>query len=192
MSYDLAPVFLTANGVDARRAKAARPRPPHFAAGPRRRQCAWIVPRVPAPSPPPLPFVPPPPPSPPAWGPRLWSPTYRQILPAASSPIPELLALSCLTGMVQLDLWWHLIRPRMWGFWGKFWQIIPCLFFFFLSGDQLTHTCNIFFRPGSVHSGSASWDKCGWAFPDKLCVSSFHTLCLLSIVSPLQLHWIKD
>ena len=27
------------------------------------------------------------------------------------------------------------------------------------------------FMPGSVHSGSVSWDSCGWMFPDKLCVS---------------------
>ena len=26
---------------------------------------------------------------------------------------------------------------------------------------------------GSVHSGSTSWDNCGWMFPDKLPVSSF-------------------
>ena len=29
------------------------------------------------------------------------------------------------------------------------------------------------FMPGSVHSGLASWDDCGWMFPDKLRVSSF-------------------
>ena len=29
------------------------------------------------------------------------------------------------------------------------------------------------FRPGSVHSGSLSWDNCGWVFSDKLHVSSF-------------------
>ena len=27
--------------------------------------------------------------------------------------------------------------------------------------------------PGSVHSGSASWGDCDWAFPDELCVSLF-------------------
>ena len=26
------------------------------------------------------------------------------------------------------------------------------------------------FRPGSVHSGSASWDDCDWVFPDKYLV----------------------
>ena len=29
------------------------------------------------------------------------------------------------------------------------------------------------FRPGSVHSGSASWDDCDWVCPDELRVSSF-------------------
>ena len=29
------------------------------------------------------------------------------------------------------------------------------------------------FRPGSVHSGSASWENCGQMFPDKLYVNSF-------------------
>ena len=28
-------------------------------------------------------------------------------------------------------------------------------------------------RPGSVHSGSANWNDCGWVFSDKLHVSSF-------------------
>ena len=29
------------------------------------------------------------------------------------------------------------------------------------------------FRPGSVYSGSASWDNCSWVFSDNLYVSSF-------------------
>ena len=29
------------------------------------------------------------------------------------------------------------------------------------------------FMPGSIHSGSASWDDCSRMFPDKLHVSSF-------------------
>ena len=48
---------------------------------------------------------------------------------------------------------------------------------------------------GSVHSGTASWDDCGQEDPDKLCVKSFpycvSILCLDSIVSPLQFHWVK-
>ena len=39
---------------------------------------------------------------------------------------------------------------------------------------RLARTCQFhFFMPGSVHSGSGSWDDCGWAFPDELRVSSF-------------------
>ena len=35
----------------------------------------------------------------------------------------------------------------------------PASAFCFFSGDQLAHT-NSLFRPGSVHSGSASWEDC--------------------------------
>ena len=48
---------------------------------------------------------------------------------------------------------------------------------------------------GSMHGGTASWDDCGQEDPDKLCVKSFpycvSTLCLDSIVNPLQFHWVK-
>ena len=58
----------------------------------------------------------------------------------------------------------------------------PALFILFLSGNQFTHTGSTLLGPGSVHSGSVSWDDCGQALPDKLQVSSFpwwvHTLCL--------------
>ena len=50
------------------------------------------------------------------------------------------------------------------------WRLI--FFFFFLSGDHLVPSVPLF-RQGSVHSGSASWDDCGRAFPDELPVSSF-------------------
>ena len=47
-------------------------------------------------------------------------------------------------------------------------------------------------RPGSVHSGSACWDNCGWALPDELHANLFSwqlpTQHLNSTVSPLQLH----
>ena len=49
-------------------------------------------------------------------------------------------------------------------------HLLPiCTFFFFFRLLTLIPL----FRPGSVHSGSASWDDCGWAFPDELCVSLF-------------------
>ena len=40
-------------------------------------------------------------------------------------------------------------------------------------------------RPGSVHSGSASWDDCGWVFPDELYVTSLpdrfpHYVCTIA------------
>ena len=57
------------------------------------------------------------------------------------------------------------------------------------------------FRPGSVHSGSACWDNCSQVFPDKsipwevvceLMCGEVSTLSLdSSIVSPLQLRWVK-
>ena len=52
------------------------------------------------------------------------------------------------------------------------------------------------FTPGSVHSGSASWNDCGRVFPDELRVSSFPErfppLCLHSgIANPLGLRWVN-
>ena len=49
--------------------------------------------------------------------------------------------------------WWHI--SRLLGFWKNVCMPVPL------------------FVPGSVHSGSVSWDDCGWMFPDKLPVSSF-------------------
>ena len=50
-----------------------------------------------------------------------------------------------------------------------------CDFFLllFLSEDWLARTNSTLYMTGCVHSGSASWDDCGWMFPDKLRVSSF-------------------
>ena len=45
--------------------------------------------------------------------------------------------------------------------------------FFFFSVEICLRTLIPLFVPGSVHSGSASWDDRGQMFPDKLCVSSF-------------------
>ena len=51
---------------------------------------------------------------------------------------------------------------------------LPAFFgFYFLSGDKVAHTNIPLFRPGSVHSGSASWDDCGQVFLDELRVSLF-------------------
>ena len=52
--------------------------------------------------------------------------------------------------------------------WGGVWdrRNNPRLNFFF-SGDQLVHINSTLCTPVSVHSGSASWDDCGRAFPDE-------------------------
>ena len=38
-------------------------------------------------------------------------------------------------------------------------------FFFFFKVEISSRTLILLFMPGSVHSGSASWDGCGWMFP---------------------------
>ena len=70
------------------------------------------------------------------------------------------------------------------------------LFIFFFSVEIGSRTLIPLFTPGSVYSGSASWDDCDRVFPNVLRVSSFPdrfpTLCLDSgIVSPLRLRLVK-
>ena len=48
----------------------------------------------------------------------------------------------------------------------------PASFFFFFEVEISSLTLIPLYRPGSVHSGSASSDDCGRVFPDKLRVSS--------------------
>ena len=48
-----------------------------------------------------------------------------------------------------------------------------CCFFFFFKVEISLLTLIAIFRPGSVHSGSVTWDDCGWEFADKFCVSSY-------------------
>ena len=70
--------------------------------------------------------------------------------------------------------WWWLF-PCLRGFFENIWTYIPrlrCFFFFFLV-EINSHTLCPLFMPGSVHSGSGSWDDCGGMFLDKLRVSSF-------------------
>ena len=93
-----------------------------------------------------------------------------------------------------------------WWFWPFSWfvrsfgecsTIIPHLrFFFFFFFEVEISLCALIplSMPGSVHSGSASWDDCGWMFLDKLSVSSFpdrfpHPGQLH--VSLLWLSWVK-
>ena len=87
----------------------------------------------------------------------------------------------CILNLWQLSeertliSWWH--SPRIQGFWGKVRQIIPRLrlSYIFPEWDQLERTNSTHFRPRSVHSGPASCDDCGRAFPNELrdTVSSF-------------------
>ena len=57
---------------------------------------------------------------------------------------------------------------------------------------MLAHTSPTLSGWRSIHSGSTSQNHCGWAIPDELLVSLFSvwvpTLCLESVVSPLQLN----
>ena len=65
--------------------------------------------------------------------------------------------------------------------------------FFFFKVEISSHTPVSLFRPGSVHSGSASWDDCDRVFPYELRVSSFPyriPYCLDSTVSLLRLRWV--
>ena len=68
---------------------------------------------------------------------------------------------------------------------------LPAVFFFFFRVEVSSRTPVPLFRPGSVHSSSASWDDCGREFSDKLRVRSFSWLCLDSIVSQFRLRWVK-
>ena len=43
-------------------------------------------------------------------------------------------------------------------------------------------------RPGSVHNGSASWNDCGWAFPDKLQSCMWARFLIDSHAMPGQRH----
>ena len=83
--------------------------------------------------------------------------------------------------------------PHIWGFLGRVQRITPRLYFLvyylFCLVNISWDAAIPLFKLSSAHSGSASWDNCGWSFPDELHVSSFPwsvpTLCLDSIISPL-------
>ena len=72
------------------------------------------------------------------------------------------------------------------------------LFFVVVFFEVEISSCTLIplFMPGSVHSGSASWNNCGRIFPNKLPVSSFldkvPALCLdSSRTSSIRLCWVK-
>ena len=67
--------------------------------------------------------------------------------------------------------WWWWLFPCMQEFWGKVTIQSPPALFFLMEISSCTQIP--LFRSESVHSGSASWDDCGWVFPDKLHMSLF-------------------
>ena len=108
--------------------------------------------------------------------------------------------------------WWWWLFPCLRGFGGRFddsfpsWVFVCLLLLFFLfdclfvclfvclSRDQLASINSTFLRPGSVHSGLASWDDCGRMFPDELRVSSFSLIGSNTVPGyhPLRLRWVKS
>ena len=77
--------------------------------------------------------------------------------------------------------------PCMRGLWGKVRLIFTCPHFC-VGGDSLQAPIPFFFSQVSVHSGSASCDNCGSAFPDKLCARSFPVVCNVSECMPAYWH----
>ena len=72
--------------------------------------------------------------------------------------------------------WWWCLFPHLWGFFGNVGPFIPYLCFLFCFVFKVVISLPTWiqlFIPGSVHSGSVSWDNCGWMFLDKLHVSLF-------------------
>ena len=69
------------------------------------------------------------------------------------------------------------------------------IYLFIFEVELLSRALIPLIRPGSAHSGSASWDDCGRMFLDKLRVSSFPDRFLqytwTAAVSPLRLRWDK-
>ena len=57
--------------------------------------------------------------------------------------------------------------------WGKCLTIHSLPVFFCFEVEISLHPLIPFFMPGSVHSGSVSWDDYSWMFPDKFHVGSF-------------------
>ena len=79
--------------------------------------------------------------------------------------------------------------PRFRGLVGEGWVIhsLPVLvsFLFSFSRDRLCTPVSLS-RPGSVHSGSASWDFCGWVFLDlpRNLLAKLSLACELCIAHP--------
>ena len=75
------------------------------------------------------------------------------------------------------DGWWCWLFPRLRRFWENVRPFIPRLrplfCFVLFKVDISSRTLIPLFRPGSVHSGSASSNECAHMFPDELRVSPF-------------------
>ena len=72
-----------------------------------------------------------------------------------------------------LPRWWCWLFPRVRKFWETVRYFIPRLrSFFSFEAEISSRTLSPLFRPGSVHSGSASRDDCDRVFLDELRVSS--------------------
>ena len=94
----------------------------------------------------------------------------------------------------QVTQWWLSSCAMVFG--RMFDNSFPaCAFFFFFKVEISSRTLIPPFKPGSVHSGSASREDCDWVFPDELCVSLFPErfphYVWTAAVSPLWLCWVK-
>ena len=70
--------------------------------------------------------------------------------------------------------WWFLLFLACEALQRMLTNFLAVLFLsFFFEVEISLHTLIPLFMPGSVHSGSESWDNCGQMFPDKLRVRSF-------------------
>ena len=93
-------------------------------------------------------------------------------------------------------MWWWLF-PRMPGLWEECSTIHSplVLFFFFLSGDSLSHTNSTLLgriSPQWLSELRRLWPSVPWWVACELVSWYLSTLCLDSgIVSPLRLHWVK-
>ena len=99
-------------------------------------------------------------------------------LPVRYTPSQKTVCFLKTTHLLQLLRWWWWwwLFPCLWRLGENVQPFVLCLhlFSFFSFEVEITSGALIpLFMPGSVHSGSESWDDCGWMFPNKLQVSSF-------------------
>ena len=75
---------------------------------------------------------------------------------------------------IHIRQWWWWLFPPLAGFGENVQPFISHLSFFLVLFDMEISSCTLIplFMPRSLYSGSASWDDCGWVFPDTFLVSS--------------------